>query len=342
METSIPFRCPGCGHVRKARPELAGQVRECPKCGTSIKIPDLPTAEAVSIVSQPSRATDLRERGARDRKNMIVAVLFVASLTVGMIYNPWVDPIVEAVQKRLGPQVVAQETAPAPVAQAVPMMDARPVQRQPTEPRMNHGNQSLRTIAAQRRGIQLAPEREPIRLKIEDPDLERLREHLKLQLNGEDWDEHRWWPVVEVADRYESEIAILEKEIEGMKSDIAEGKILVAQCRQRGIEPAPENAAVRKTIPRGATRGAVIRHNASVELRDVLKSIATMESLIRENQREIEKFQAEPPIRLCRLQYVTKDGAEDTVFVLTDYLIFPAGTGGDEWLAGNAIKYFKE
>ena len=124
METSIPFRCPGCGRVRKARPELAGQVRECPKCGTPIKIPDLPTSEAVSVVNPPSRATDLRERGARDRKNLIIAVLFVASLTLGMIYKPWVDPIVEAVQQRFGPQIAAQEPdpAPSPVAQAVPMV----------------------------------------------------------------------------------------------------------------------------------------------------------------------------------------------------------------------------
>ena len=47
----IRVKCPGCGTKLKAKPELAGQTRKCPKCGAPFEIPQGPQAEAHELES---------------------------------------------------------------------------------------------------------------------------------------------------------------------------------------------------------------------------------------------------------------------------------------------------
>jgi hypothetical protein len=47
----IQIECSGCGSKLNAKPELAGQTRKCPKCGTPITIPQ-------SVAEQPEPAAE--------------------------------------------------------------------------------------------------------------------------------------------------------------------------------------------------------------------------------------------------------------------------------------------
>lgn len=47
----IHVKCSGCGSKLKAKSELAGQTRKCPKCGASFVIPEGPQAEAHELES---------------------------------------------------------------------------------------------------------------------------------------------------------------------------------------------------------------------------------------------------------------------------------------------------
>ena len=47
----IRVKCSGCGIKLKAKSELAGQTRKCPKCGASFVIPEGPQAEARELES---------------------------------------------------------------------------------------------------------------------------------------------------------------------------------------------------------------------------------------------------------------------------------------------------